>query len=324
MTKPAIAFLIAAVFSIIIGPKAIQLLARLRLRQTISEDVPKRHRQKQGTPMMGGLIILLGAAVGAACVWSGNAKVAAVVLLTLAFAGLGFLDDFLIASRGKSLGLKARHKLFAQFLFAIIFVYWVHANRSVYPTVLPLWNMDHAIDLGWFYYPFAVLMIVGMTNAFNLADGLDGLVAGTTAILALSLGALVISAASPGLPILAWAVAGGCVGFLWYNSNPAKVFMGDTGSLALGGVTVGIAIVARQEFLYLILSAIFVVEALSVMIQVASFKTTGKRVFKMTPIHHHFELSGFAEQKIVVGFWIIQGLISLGVLTWAGVLRIWN
>lgn len=323
MTNAALALLVAALVSMAIGPKAIELLGRLNLRQTISEDVPERHRQKQGTPMMGGVIILAGAAIGAAAFWAAEPRVSAVVLLTLAFAGLGFLDDYLIASRGKSLGLKARQKLAVQFLIAIGFVYWVHTNRTVQPTSLPLWE-DNILDLGWVYHPLAVLLIVGMSNAVNLADGLDGLVAGLAAILCVTLGLLVVPAANSGLAVLAWALAGGCLGFLWYNCNPARVFMGDTGSLALGAATAGIAIAGRREFLYLLAGAVFVVEALSVIIQVISFKTTGRRVFKMSPIHHHFELSGWAEQKIVVRFWLVQGLISLAILTWVGVLRLWD
>ena len=325
MTNAASAFLVAAVVSMAIGAKAIRLLAGLKLRQTISEDAPERHREKQGTPTMGGLIILIGAAVGIAVFRFGDPRAWAVVLMTLAFAALGFLDDYLIALRGKSLGLKARHKLLAQFLIAIGFVLWVNANRAVYPTVLPLWG-SRIIDLGWLYHPFAVLLIVGMSNAVNLADGLDGLVAGLTTIVALTIGVLVLGAydANWGLVVLAWALAGGCLGFLWYNCNPARIFMGDTGSLALGAALAGIAIAGRREFLLIIVGAIFVVEALSVMIQVASFKATGRRVFKMTPIHHHFELSGWPEQKIVVRFWILQVLISLAALAWVGVLRLWG
>lgn len=317
------AFLVAAVVSIIIGPKTIELLARLKLRQTISEDVPKRHQEKQGTPMMGGLIILIGAAVGVGIVWQSDPKLYAVALLTLGFAGLGLLDDYLIASRGKSLGLKARHKLVVQFVMAIGFIVWIHANRTVFPTVIPLWG-DRIIDLGWAYYPLAVLLIVGMSNAVNLTDGLDGLAAGLTTIAALTLGMLVLGArgAGMGLAVIAFSIAGGCLGFLRYNWNPAKVFMGDTGALALGAAIAGIAVAGRREVLGLIVGAVFVFETLSVIIQVVSFKTTGKRVFKMSPIHHHFEMSGWSERKIVLTFWAVQALVSLAVLAWMGVLRI--
>lgn len=323
MNSSILAFVIAAAVSLAIGPKVIEILVRLKLRQTINEDAPERHMEKQGTPMMGGLIILLGALVGIAVTWQSDPKITAVILLTLGFAALGFVDDYLIASKGKSLGLKARQKLFAQFVMAIAFILWVYTNRNIGATVLPLWR-DTAIDLGWMYYPLAVLLIVGMSNAVNLTDGLDGLAAGTTAILALTLGILVVPAVNFGLTTIAWALAGGCIGFLWYNCNPAKVFMGDIGSLALGAAMAGIAITGRREFLFLMAGMIFVFEALSVVIQVISFKTTGKRVFKMTPIHHHFELTGWTEQKIVVRFWIVQLLLSLVVLAWAGMLRIWD
>lgn len=324
LTHAAWSLVIAAIAAMLIGPKAIQLLTQLKFRQTVSEDVPERHRQqKQGTPTMGGVIILLGTAVGAAALWIGDPKVVAVVLLALAHAGLGFADDFLIASRGKSLGLKARQKLLGQFIIAIAFMGWVYATRTPGTTVVPLWK-NSMVNLGWGYYPLAVLMIVYMSNAFNLADGLDGLVGGTTAILALGLGMLVLPAANGGLTILSWALAGGCLGFLWYNSNPAKVFMGDTGSLAIGGMTAGIAIAGRQPVLYLIIAVLFIIEAVSVMIQVACFKTTGKRPFKMTPIHHHFELSGWPEQKIVVRAWILQTLICVAVLSGIGAFELWK
>lgn len=323
MNNAAIAFLIATVVSLLIGHKTIALLTSLKVRQTISEDVPERHREKQGTPTMGGLIILVGAAAGAAAVWVSHAKIAAVALLTLAFAVLGFIDDYLIASRGKSLGLKARHKLLGQFLIAIAFVWWLHVNRTPATTVVHLWgNTD--VHLGWAYYPLAVLLIVWISNAFNLADGLDGLVAGLTTIIALTLGALVVLSAESGLTVLAWALAGGCVGFLWYNANPARIFMGDTGSLALGAATAGIAIAGKRELLYILIALVIVIEGLSVMIQVASFKLTGKRVFKMTPIHHHFELMGWPEQKIVVRFWLVSGLIAFAVLAGMGMFRIWH
>jgi phospho-N-acetylmuramoyl-pentapeptide-transferase len=326
VTSAAVAFLIAGLVAMVIGGKVIELLARLKVRQTISEDVPERHRAKQGTPTMGGLIILAGAGLGALAVFAVrknfDARTAAVVILTLALAGLGFLDDYLIAVRGKSLGLKARHKLLGQFIIATVFVAWIVANRTAYPTVLPVCvGLD--IDLGWLYYPFAVLLIVGMSNAVNLTDGLDGLVGGLTTIVGLTLGLLVIDGIG-GLSLISWALAGGCLGFLWYNGSPARVFMGDTGSLALGAAIAGIAVAGRKEVLLLMVGAIFVIEALSVMIQVISFKSTGKRVFKMTPIHHHFELCGWPEQKIVVRFWIVQALVSLAVLAGVGMLGIWN
>lgn len=322
MTKSGVAFLVSVLVVIVTGPKAIEILSKLRLRQTVSEDVPERHRTKAGTPIMGGLIILLGAACGMWCSGIVDSKSLAVAVMTLGFAALGFLDDYLIASRGKSLGLKARQKLVAQFLLAIGFVAWVHGNLDRPTVILPIWG-NSELDLGWSFYPLAVLFIVGLSNAVNLTDGLDGLVAGLMTTAGLSLGILVFGY-PPSLTVLAWAIAGGCLGFLWHNSHPAKIFMGDTGSLALGAALAGIAVASRRELVALMVSAIFVAEAVSVIIQVISFKTTGKRVFKMTPIHHHFEKSGFSEGKIVSGFWILQILISFAVLTWLGVFEIWN
>ena len=321
MNEATIAFLVASAVSLLIGPTLIRMLARLNVRQTINEDAPERHRAKQGTPTMGGFIIFLGAAAGLAFAHVGHSRVTAVILLTLAMMGLGFLDDYLIAKKGKSLGLKARHKLIGQFVIAGLFMWWVYSNRTLATTVVHD-GREGLVELGWAYYPLAVLAIVWMSNAFNLADGLDGLVGGLTLILSLSLGALVVMAAEGGLAVLSWAIAGGCVGFLWYNSNPAKVFMGDTGSLALGAAMSGIAILGKWEYLYLVLALVFIVEGLSVMLQVASFKLTGKRIFKMTPIHHHFELAGWPEQKIVVRFWLIAGLLAVAVLNYAGVLNL--
>ncbi len=324
MYEAAIAFIVASIVSLLVGPVLIRMLARLKVRQTISEDVPERHRAKQGTPTMGGFIIFLGAAVGLAFARVGHSRVTAVILLTLAMMALGFLDDYLIALRGKSLGLKARQKLVGQFVIAALFMWWVYSNRTPATTVLHFGRPEFW-DLGWAYYPLAVLGVVWMSNAFNLADGLDGLVGGLSLILCLALGAMLIFLPGVGsLGVLSWAIAGGCLGFLWYNSNPAKVFMGDTGSLALGAATAGIAVAGKMELLYLVLALVFVIEGLSVMLQVASFKLTGKRIFKMTPIHHHFELVGWPEQKIVVRFWLIGGLLAVAVLNYAGVLDLWR
>jgi phospho-N-acetylmuramoyl-pentapeptide-transferase len=317
--NPTLAFVIAAVSSIAVGPVVISLLSRLKLRQTISEDAPERHMKKQGTPTMGGLIILAGAVIGAVAmfaywrgVWQLGSRIVAVLALIFAHAALGFLDDILIVTRGKNLGLKARHKLLGQFLVAIGFVAWVSAASD--QTVISFGST--VFDLGWVYYPLAVLLIVGMSNAVNLTDGLDGLAGGLAGIVAFVLGLLLTDSTSPELAGISYALAGGCSGFLWYNANPAKVFMGDTGSLAIGAGLAGIAIAGKAELPLMMLGSIFVFEALSVTIQVISFKTTGRRVFKMTPIHHHFELCGWPEQRIVTRFWIVQALIAVAVLAW--------
>jgi len=315
LNSPFFGFVIAGVVSILIGPSVIRMLINMKARQSIREDAPKSHQHKQGTPTMGGLIIFLGiiAGIGAICgvsrEYCAEQSLWAVVSLTLACGLLGFLDDFLSAKRGKNLGLKARHKLVGQFAVAIGFVVWICALRGSDATSIHI--LGRALDLGYAYYPLAVLLIVGMSNAVNLTDGLDGLAGGLCMMVMLTSGWILKKAGESGLSLIAFSTAGGCVGFLKYNMNPAKVFMGDTGSLALGGLLAGLAIAARQEALFLALGLIFIIEALSVTIQVISFKTTGKRVFRMSPIHHHFELCGWPEQSIVKRFWLVQCIVCV-------------
>lgn len=310
MINPIFVFMAALLVSLAVGPKVIELLRNMKVRQTISEDAPERHMKKQGTPTMGGIIIFIGAVIGIVVVGVRTIESLAVIVMTLMFAGLGFLDDYLIAVRGKNLGLKARQKLLGQFVLAIGFIVWMHAIQHSELTNIVLWG-EHIVDLGWVYYPLSVLFIVGMSNAVNLTDGLDGLASGLMGFAYLGFAGIL---QMTGLQGISFALAGGCLGFLWYNCNPAKVFMGDTGSLALGAAFAGIAIAGKIEVMALILGAIFIFEAISVIIQVISFKSTGKRVFKMTPIHHHFELSGWPEQKIVVRFWIIQIILLVALL----------
>lgn len=318
MLKIAVSFFAACIFSMAIGPSVINWLKSVNARQTVRDDIPKQHQAKQGTPTMGGLIIFLGAvlgiAVGLFLTHQSDPKVWPVITLVVGCGLLGFLDDFLSARRGKNLGLKARHKLAGQFIIAIGFVIWICHVRTHDFTAIMLW--DRAIDLGWAYYPLAVLLVVGMSNAVNLADGLDGLVGGLMTMSMLTIALLTAHWMRPGLAVIAFAIAGGCVGFLKHNYHPAKVFMGDTGSLALGAAVAGLGIASRMEVLILLIGAVYIVEALSVTIQVISFKTTGKRVFKMSPIHHHFELCGWPEQTIVRRFWAVQLLITVVVLLW--------
>ncbi|MHB0913019.1 MAG: phospho-N-acetylmuramoyl-pentapeptide-transferase [Armatimonadota bacterium] len=313
MSSAFTALFVSVAVSLLLGPWIIRVLARFRVGQSISEDAPERHRTKAGTPTMGGIIILLGlfAGVLAARGLSAQAsRLLPVLVMLTAFALLGFADDYLSIRRGKNLGLKARQKLAGQFAIAIGFIVWMSLLREDITTLRFLGK--EIFDLGWVYYPLAVIFIVGMSNAVNLTDGLDGLVAGLTASVALALG--IVAGSDMGLAILGLALSGACLGFLWYNGNPARVFMGDTGSLAIGGGLAGMAIAMKEELVLLIVGALFIIEALSVMVQVISFKSTGRRVFKMTPIHHHFELSGWAEQKIVVRFWIVQVLLVFALL----------
>lgn len=324
MHDTSLTFIIAAIVSILAGPAVIRLLIRMKARQTVRDDIPKEHMAKQGTPTMGGIIIFVGAAVGIA---GGihhfshalgfaqlDPKIWPLLSLTAACGLLGFVDDFLSARKGKNLGLKARHKLAGQFLIAIGFVVWMCHARAHDPSSITLW--DRSINLGWAYYPLAVLLVVGMSNAVNLTDGLDGLVGGLMTMVMVTLGVLAAHWMRPEISFVAYAIAGGCLGFLFYNRHPAKVFMGDTGSLALGAAVAGIAIAARMEILILLIGVIFIIEALSVTIQVISFKTTGRRVFKMSPIHHHFELCGWPETVIVKRFWVVQLLVCGFTIIW--------
>jgi len=317
-------------------PRTILALKAFRVGQVVSHDGPQSHLAKQGTPTMGGLAFLAGLILTSALIGIvghtsgrfGGAGVAAVLLLIAGYGCLGFLDDYLIISRGKALGLRARHKLMGQFLLAIVFVLWLrYAGRNgLYPTLVRL--PGGMLELGGLYYAFAALFIVGMSNAVNLADGLDGLVAGLSTVTSVALASTsVLSTAGafaldPGLAAVCWAIAGASLGFLWFNAHPAAVFMGDTGSLALGAGFAAIAILSKQEFALLVFGLVFVAEALSVVIQVISFKTTGKRVFRMSPFHHHFELIGWPEEKVVARFWI-AGALACAVGVSGRMMKLW-
>lgn len=316
-----IAFLIAFGSVLLLGPRAIAFLRALKFGQNINTDAPERHQQKQGTPTMGGVLLvlslLLTLVLGVLFVPSLrplSPQLVVVVLVFLAHAGLGFADDFRKARRGKSLGLKAREKLAGQALIALLFVGWLALTAQPnLTTQVWLWHDQH-IDLGWFYYALAFLLLIGMSNAANLTDGLDGLAGGLAIFTYLGL-ALTTHLNFPQVSLFGFTLAGACLGFLWYNAHPAKVFMGDTGSLALGSSFAAMAIVGKQEILLLLFAIVFLLELFSVMIQVSVFKATGgkpngRRVFKMTPIHHHFELSGWAETQVVARFWIL-GILAL-------------
>ncbi|ACV61938.1 phospho-N-acetylmuramoyl-pentapeptide-transferas e [Desulfofarcimen acetoxidans DSM 771] len=293
------------------GPVVIPLLRRLKFGQQIRDDGPQRHLKKAGTPTMGGIMFLLGVVV--AGLWLGNKSAEGMMLLgiTLGFGLIGFLDDYIKVVLKRSLGLRAREKLLGQFVLAIILVWFAvfHFGRG---TDLALPFSGTTFDFGWlFYFVFAVFLIVGMVNAVNLTDGLDGLAAGTSALVAFAYVVIAMTTGKPGIALIMAAVVGGCLGFLWYNNYPARVFMGDTGSLALGGSLAAAAVLTRSELIFLIVGIIFLVEALSVIIQVISFKLTGKRVFKMSPLHHHFELSNWSEVRIVLTFWLVTVIFAV-------------
>ena len=275
---------------------------------------------------MGGLLILLGIAlpVLAESLLRPEYRAALPLLwLTLAFGLIGFVDDFLITTRGKNLGLKARQKLTLQFLFAIIFVFWLREHATEITSRIGFANLAE-VDLGGWYYFLAVFFIVGMSNAINLTDGLDGLVGGIAGIIALAIGAalLPLVAYSGFIAVFAGAVAGGCIGFLWYNGHPARVFMGDTGSLAIGAALAGMAIMGKTEASFQLFAVVPWIEMFSVIIQVAVFKVRARRrgldfarshrVFKRTPLHHHFEEIGWKETTVVLRFWLVT-VLAIGI-----------
>ena len=313
-------FLTAFLVAVLLGPRTISFLRVLKFGQNINEHVPG-HQAKQGTPTMGGLLIALSLVLtlglGAAFappLRPVSPQLIAVLLVFLAHAALGFLDDFLKARRGKSLGLLARQKLAGQVVIALLFVGWLYLTAQAdFTTQVWFWHSQH-LDLGYAYYVLAFFLLIGMSNAANLTDGLDGLAGGLSIFTLIGL-ALTTHPNFGQLPVFAWTLSGACLGFLWYNAHPAKVFMGDTGSLALGSSFAALALIGKQEVLLLLFAIVFLVETFSVMIQVAVFKATGgkpngRRVFKMTPIHHHFELSGWKETQVVARFWIV-GILAL-------------
>lgn len=299
----------SAVLTVILGFFAIPLLKKLKARQSIREEGPKSHRIKNGTPTMGGLFMILAAVLVVVFNKMIDPAVLWLLFLTLGHGFLGFLDDFIKAEKKRNLGLTAKQKMLGQIILAVLFCWGVVDTLHLpYSIAIPFTQID--ISIGLLYYPFVVLVIVGASNAVNLTDGLDGLASGCCVI---AFSAYAVYCYMTGFNDLGYFIiilAGACIGFLFFNYHPAKIFMGDTGSLALGGAIAGISVMTRTELLLIFLGMIFVLEALSVIIQVASFQLTGKRVFKMSPLHHHFELSGWSEVHVVWAFWIFEGFAA--------------
>ena len=292
----------ATVCTIILGMVSIPLLKKYKARQAIREEGPKSHRVKAGTPTMGGLFLILSGII----VILGNGLIDKTVLwllfLMIGHGILGFLDDFIKAEKKRNLGLTAKQKIMGQLILSIIFCFGCVEMLHL-PCAISIPFTASDISIGWLYYPFVILVIVGASNAVNLTDGLDGLASGCCTVAFMAYAAFCYINGLYDIAAFIIIMAGCCIGFLFFNYHPAKIFMGDTGSLALGGALAGIAVMTRTELLLVVLGMVFVVEALSVIIQVASFKLYGKRVFKMSPLHHHFELSGWSEVNVVWLFW---------------------
>jgi phospho-N-acetylmuramoyl-pentapeptide-transferase len=321
------AMITALIFSFIIGPWVIRKLESLQARQVIRTDGPESHLKKQGTPTMGGVLIL-AAIVVPTLLWAdlSNLYVWVTLFILVGYGVIGFVDDYKKVVEKNPKGLSARQKMFWQLLLSGavgIFLYCLPGFSS--ELYFPLFKRIHP-NLGYFYIPFVMLVIVGASNAVNLTDGLDGLAIGPVALNAATYLLFTYIAGNakyssylqipyvPGsgeLAVLCGAMVGAGLGFLWYNSYPAEVFMGDVGSLPLGGALGTLAVITKQEMLLVIVGGVFVIEALSVIFQVGSYKYRGKRIFRMAPIHHHFELKGVAEPKIIVRFWIITIILAL-------------
>ncbi|WP_127579634.1 phospho-N-acetylmuramoyl-pentapeptide-transferase [Paenibacillus koleovorans] len=312
MEMKVILFTLGAAFvlALIAGPLFIPLLRRLKFGQQIRTDGPQGHLKKAGTPTMGGTIILL--ALSLAFLRFSDKTVDAVILLiaSLGYGLVGFLDDYIKILFKRSLGLTARQKLLGQLIISGV-VCWL-LYRAGHNTDLSVPFTDVTISVGWWLYvPFVIIMMLGMSNAVNFTDGLDGLLAGTSAIAFGAYAVIAMMHSNMETAVFCAAMVGAVLGFLVFNAHPAKVFMGDTGSLGIGGGLAAAAILTKSELLILLVGGVFVIELLSVVIQVVSFKTRKKRVFKMSPIHHHYELVGWSEWRIVITFWL-AGLVMAG------------
>jgi phospho-N-acetylmuramoyl-pentapeptide-transferase len=290
---------------IFLSPKFIEFLRNRAFGQNIREEGPEGHRSKAGTPTMGGIIILISVSVPFLILSRREWQTIGVYGVAVACALLGFADDYMKIVRRRSLGLRARTKL-AVTIAISLGLWWVATQKAQLAPTVRLRFVDVQIDLGPLYPVFIYLVVAGTTSAVNLTDGLDGLAAGCASIVLLAyIGITFISPGEHDLTLLAACLVGGCIGFLWFNSFPASIFMGDTGSLGLGGAIAGLAVMTKTEVLLILIGGIFVIEALSVVIQVFSFQVFRKRVFKMAPIHHHFELEAWSETKIILRFWIV-------------------
>lgn len=301
---------VAAAVVLLLGPVVIPELNKLHCGQNIRGEGPQSHQKKSGTPTMGGLMILAGITLGTLA-GAGTTPAALLALfVVLGHGAIGFLDDYIKVVKKRNLGLRAREKLAGQLIMAAA-VTSIGNRWMGISTELWLPFTTATVDLGVFYYILVFFVLVGTTNAVNLTDGLDGLATGTVAVAAVTYAIVCISLGKAALAAFCAATAAAAVAFLRFNAHPARVFMGDTGSLALGGALAAAAILTKTELLLIVIGGVFVVEALSVIIQVISFQTTGRRVFRMSPLHHHFELGGWAETKVVRVFWL-AGAVSSG------------
>jgi len=331
--RSAAAAATAFLLCLLLGPMMIRRLHRLSVEQTIREEGPTSHQAKAGTPTMGGLLIIL-AVVVPTLLWTDltNSFVWIQIIATIGFGMVGFVDDYAKVVKKRNLGLRAKSKMLFLLVISLGIAMWMYslATQGVFLTelILPFFKNIHP-DIGWLFIPFAILVMLGTSNAVNLTDGLDGLAIGSAGVsfAAFTLIAYLASHATMAayldiphilaaseLVVFGSAMCGASLGFLWYNAHPAEVFMGDTGALALGGALATMALLSGHPLLLVFVGGLFVIEALSVILQVGSYKVRKKRIFRMAPIHHHFELKGWHESKVIIRFWIIAVLMALMVL----------
>lgn len=329
--RTAFAALTALLISLILGPWLIERMRRIKLGQFIREEGPKSHQSKAGTPTMGGILICV-AIIIPTILWADifNPYIWIVLFVTAAYGAIGFIDDYRKLAKKRNLGLTSREKFIAQFIVALLValaIAYLPMLKNNYSTAITFpFLKDVVWNLGLLYIPFVMVVLVGASNAVNLTDGLDGLAIGSSLIAAVTFTVLTYASGhariaeylriawvpqTGELAVFCGAMVGASLGFLWFNAHPAEIFMGDVGSLALGGAIGCLAVMIKQELLLVLVGGLFVLEALSVILQVASFKITGRRIFKMSPLHHHFELSGWRETKVVVRFWIIAIIFAM-------------
>lgn len=301
---------ISFAITLLLGPILIPMLKRLKVGQSIREEGPKTHYKKSGTPTMGGIIMIVALLITTISSGLLNDDMKALLLTTVGFGLIGFIDDFIKVVLRRSLGLKAYQKLIGQVVLAIILALYTSKNTA-YGTEIIVPFLNTTLDLGHLYIPFIVVVVLGTVNAVNFTDGLDGLASGVTLIVLSFFSLVSLNTGMESIAIFSAALAGACLGFLRHNSFPAKVFMGDTGSMALGGAVSAIAVLLNLPLIIPIVGGIYFAEIVSVMIQVTSYKLTKKRVFLMTPIHHHFEQKGWRETKVVVVFWTVTVVLCL-------------
>lgn len=316
VVKIFLAIIITFLVTVITCPFFIRRMEKKQYGQQVRDDGPSHHSVKAGTPTMGGLVILFAAVLVSVMMVGSSPLLYLLLLVTLGCGLIGFLDDFFKVSLSRSLGLKARSKLIGEFALAVIFMtLLIILDLYSSNVIFPIYNLT--IDLGYIYPIFVFLVITGFSNSVNLTDGVDGLAAGTAFISFSAFIFIALGAGYPEVALFCAALAGACLGFLVFNRYPARIFMGDVGSLALGGSLAAVAVLTKTELFLLIIGAVFVLEALSVIAQVISFRLTGRRILLMSPLHHHFELKGWSEWRVVTTFWSAAFVFAtLGVLAY--------